>query len=337
MKHFAVTSLLCALLVACLPANGQTVQIQQPSNNATLDWPFHLQASCTTSGTITGWDVYLDGTPTPYYKDTSSSKTLNILVQAATGSHALQAKCWVGSANGFANLTVNVTGGGLIPMPPSTATPYWNLDNLPLSDWGYCISIPSCTDVAPTTYTLTDVTSPSLDGTALDAYTQGPAYWGILWYTHVGAQDTKTHFEVQWSFYVQAGASPQALEFDFPVWIGGKSYYFGTQCNLRGTPSGWNYWDGSKSSWEAVGTACSISDGAWHTLKWYGTIDTANSTYSYNALQFDNTQYNVNITGIDVGTTTYGDNFTVQFQADGNGTGVTSYNEYVDEVSAWTW
>src|ERR1700689_4759042 len=104
MKLSVVTFFFCALLGVCSPASAQTVQIQQPSNNASLDWPFQLQASCTTSGTITGWDVYLDGDSTPYYRNTLNSKTLNILVQASTGSHTLQAKCWVGSVNGYANV-----------------------------------------------------------------------------------------------------------------------------------------------------------------------------------------------------------------------------------------
>lgn len=344
MKHLTVASFLCCLLALSAMASGQTVQIQQPSNNASLDWPFQLQASCSTSGTITGWDVYLDGNPTPYYRNTSNSHTLNILVQASTGNHVLQAKCWVGSSDGYANVNVDVIGGGLIPMPPSTANAFWNVDDDGINDgksthnWLSCIS--GC-GKQPDDPTLTDVSSPSLDGNALDAndLSGGSAYsyWGILWYNHMGAQDSSKNFEVQWRFQVNSGATPQALEFDFPVWIGGKSYYFGTQCNIRGTPSGWNYWNDPASSWEGAGIACSVSDGAWHTLKWYGTIDTTSSppTYTYKALQFDNTQYSTNIT-VDAGSTSYGDNFTVQFQPDGDSNG-DGYSEYVDEVSAWTW
>jgi hypothetical protein len=344
MKQLVVPSVLCVLLALGSLASGQTVTIQQPSNNASLDWPFQLQASCSTSGTITGWDVYLDSNPTPYYKNTSSSTTLNILVQASTGSHTLQAKCWVGSSDGYANVDVDVIGGGLIPMPPSTANAFWNVHQDGINNgnsthnWESCIS--GCGS-QPDDPTLTHVSSPSLDGDALDAnqlsggsdYT----YWGILWYDHMGEQDSSTHFEVQWSFYVSSGANPQALEFDFPVWISGKSYYFGTQCNILGTPSGWNYWNDPAGSWEGASIACSISNGAWHTLKWYGTIDTTSSppTYTYQALQFDNTQYSTNIT-VDAGTTSYGDNLTVQFQPDGDKAG-DGYSEYVDEVSAWTW
>jgi hypothetical protein len=345
MKHSAVTSLFCALLGLCSLASGQTVQIQQPSNNASLDWPFQLQASCSTSDTITGWDVYLDSNSTPYYRNTLNSKTLNILVQASTGSHTLQAKCWVGNLNGYANVDVDVIGGGLIPMPPSTANAFWNVDDDPINNgdatrnWESCIS--GCGS-QPDDPTLTDVSSPSLDGKALDANQLSGgskySYWGILWYDHMGEQDSSTNFEAQWSFRVNSGANPQALEFDFPVWIGGKSYYFGTQCNRLGSPSDWDYWvptNPAGKQWVSTGIPCSISTAAWHTVKWYGTIDTAGPNYTYVALQFDTAQYNIS-QKTSAGTISYGDNFTVQFQPDGDSAG-DGYSEYVDEVSAWTW
>jgi hypothetical protein len=70
-------------------------------------------------------------------------------------------------------------------------------------------------------------------------------------------------------------------------------------------------------------------------VKWYGTINHNNNTYVYSAMQIDNQQYNINQT-VTAGSTTFGDNFTVQFQLDGNSTG-SGYTEYVDEVSAWNW
>ena len=79
---------------------------------------------------------------------------------------------------------------------------------------------------------------------------------------------------------------------------------------------------------------CSLSTGTWHTLKWYGTVDRSNHTYVYSAMQLDNQQYNINAT---MNAPTSGnDNFTVQFQLDGN-SGGSGYTEYVDQVSAWTW
>ena len=339
MKLFAFAVVIFALCCTCFASNP-SVTILQPYNNASLDWPFTLQATCSSTGTITGWDVYIDGNPTPYYRNTSSSNSLDILVQASLGTHAIQAKCWSGSADGYANISVDVIGGGLIPMPPSTANQFLNLDDLPLSDWSYCDTT-GCASYTPTSFSLTDTASPSLDGNALAAYATGNDvpkngdYWGILWYHHLGQQDSASNFEVQWSFQVNSGASSQALEFDFPVWDGGKSFYFGTQCNILGSSKVWQYWNPNTGSWVNTSVACSLSTGSWHTLKWYGTINHNNNTYVYSAMQIDNQQHNIDAT-MNAGSTSYGDNFTVQFQLDGNSTGA-GYTEYVDEVSAWTW
>jgi hypothetical protein len=341
MKWFWSALAAClGLCCTCFAANP-TVQILQPYNNASLDWPFTLQATCSATGTITGWDVYIDGNPTPYYRNTSSSSSLDILVQASVGNHAIQAKCWVGSADGYANINVDVVGGGDIPMPPSTANQYLNLDDLPVSDWSYC-DTSNCSTYPPTSFTnpLGTTSNPSLDGNALYEYAtgndnpKGGDYWGILWYHHIGQQNSYSNFEVQWSFYVNSGASPQALEFDFPVWSGGRNFYFGTQCNILGSSKVWQYWN-VNSGWTNTSVPCSLTTGAWHTIKWYGTVNRNNNTYVYSAMQIDNAQYNIDET-INAPTTSDGDNFTVQFQLDGNSSG-SGYTEYIDEVSAWTW
>jgi len=335
MKLSVSALVVCFGLCCTCFASNPAVTILQPSNNASLDWPFTLQATCLSSGTITGWDVYLDGNPTPYYRNTSNSTSLDILVQASVGTHVLQAKCWAGSINGFANVNVDVIGGGLIPMPPSTATEFLNLDDLPLSDWQYCAGPANkCSNVAPSSFSLTDTSSPSLDGNALAAFASGGKYWGILWYHHVGAQNSTSNFEVQWSFQVNSGASSQALEFDFPLWSNGRDYYFGTQCNILGSSKVWQYWNPNTGAWVNTSIGCSLSTGTWHTLKWYGTVNRNNNTYVYSAMQIDNQQYNIDAT-MDAPTSGSND-FTVQFQLDGNSSG-SGYTEYVDEVSAWTW
>jgi len=339
MKSLVLTLAMCIALCSAALASNPVVQILQPSAGASLDWPFTLQATCSSTGTITGWDVYLDSNSTPYYSNTSSATSLDILVKTTVATHTIQVKCWAGSINGYENVTFDTIGGGLIPMPPSTATPFLNIDDDPLSDWQFCDSVPSCASYAPTSFSLNDVATPSLDGNALAAYAAGdgtpPDYWGILWYNHLGQQDTASNFEVQWSFQVNTGASSQALEFDFPVWDGGKSFYFGTQCNILGSSKVWQYWNPNTGAWVNTTIVCSLSTGAWHTLKWYGTINHTANTYTYSAMQIDNAQHSIAVT-LNPASTTYGDNFTVQFQLDGDDAG-SAYTEYVDEVSAWTW
>jgi hypothetical protein len=52
-------------------------------------------------------------------------------------------------------------------------------------------------------------------------------------------------------------------------------------------------------------------------------------------MEIDGKQFDVNIT-VPAGSTSFADEFTVQFQFDGRGNGA-GYTEYIDEVNAWMW
>jgi hypothetical protein len=316
-------------------ANHPTVQLLGPSQNATVQSPFTLQASCSSpAAAISGWEVYVDGQNPPFFKNTANSSSLDVPVSAGTGPHSIVVKCWdVNGDNGQANLSVTVQPGGLIPTPPSNARPFTGIDDL--AGWGNC-STSNCTRVPPSSFTFNNTTAdPSLDGNGITASASGPPFWGILFYKHLGAQDSATHFLVEWNFRLSAGADPQALEFDFPVWIGGQSFYFGTQCALK--TGFWQYWmpGNPGGSWHNVPqvTCATMQTGVWHKLRWYGTRNASSITYV--AMELDGKQFDVNI-AVPKGGTSFPDNFTVQFQIDGNSNG-TSYTEYLDELNAWVW
>jgi len=234
-------------------------------------------------------------------------------------------------------------GGGLIPTPPANATHLANLDDDPISsngngtvgNWGWCTTT-DCSPTPPATFSLTH-TSDSLDGNGLDAYDSGNSYWGALYYHKNGAQDSATHYEVEWSFKTDtAWTNVQALEFDFPASINSLWYYFGSQCNR--SDGKWDYWNPNSGTgthgWHASSVPCSGFDAnTWHTVIWYGTR--TSSQFTYNAIEIDGQQYAVNIT-LPAPSTTWGDDFIVQFQPDGDSAG-TGYSMYVDEVNAWVW
>ena len=312
-----------------------TVQILSPSNGATVSSPFTLQASCSSpSAAISGWEVYIDSQTPPFFKNNTSSSSLNIPVTAAAGSHSIDVKCWdVSGDNGSSVFSVIVQGGGLIPTPPSTAISFPHIEDM--TGWNSCATS-NCSSKPPTNPTFAQhVASPSLDGSAIKASVDnGPAFWGILWYKHLGAQNAAKNFVVEWNYQINSGALPQALEFDFPLWTGGKSFYFGSQC----VPGGhWQYWipGATNHGWHDITQAAcpAISTGVWHKLRWYGTI--SGNTFTYNAMEVDGNQIAVNIT-VPETSTTFADEFTVQFQFDGRGSGA-GYTEYIDEVNAWIW
>jgi hypothetical protein len=312
-----------------------SVQLIAPTQGASVDSPFNLQASCSSpSAAISGWEVYIDSQTPPFFKNNTNASSLNIPVTASAGSHSIQVKCWdVSGVNGNVTFGVTVQSGGLIPAPPSTALSFPHIEDL--SGWLSCADS-SCSSHPPVSPTFSQHNAdPSVDGSAIAAsVANGPAFWGILWYKHLGAQNAATNFEVEWSFRTSAGAVPQALEFDFPLWAGGKSFYFGTQC----VPGGfWQYWipGTTNHGWHNISQAScpSIQSATWHKLRWYGTI--SGSNFQYVAMEIDGRQIAVNIV-VPAGATNFADEFTVQFQFDGTGSG-TGYSEFIDEVNAWIW
>ena len=237
-------------------------------------------------------------------------------------------------------------GGGLIPTPPSNATVFSNMDEDPIStdptnppagQWGQCTTSDCGKPANQTSFTHTTAAGKTLDRQALDAFNSGGAYWGVLYYHKNGQQDFASNYEVQWKFMTDAAwTNVQALEFDFPVAVAGRWFYFGTQCDrISGQ---WQYWNPNSTNhgWHNTGVACNgFAPNQYHTLVWYGTRDNSALTFTYKALEVDGVQTPVNIT-LSAPTTTWGDVFIVQFQPDGDSAG-TGYNEYVDEIDAWIW
>jgi hypothetical protein len=312
-----------------------SVQLLTPTQGASVDSPFTLQANCSSpSAAISGWEVYIDSTTPPFFKNNTSSSSLNIPVTANLGAHSIQVKCWdVSGVSGATTFGVTVQPGGLIPTPPTTATPFPHIEDL--KGWLSCADS-SCSSSPPVSPMFSqNNASPSLDGSAIAAsVANGPPFWGILWYKHLGPQNAATNVEAEWSFQINPGAVPQALEFDFPIWAAGKSFYFGTQC-VPG--NSWQYWipGTTNHGWHNIPQAAcpAVQTGVWHTLRWYGTVS-ANS-FTYVAMEIDGKQIAVNIT-VPAGATNFADEFTVQFQFDGTGKG-TGYSEFIDEVNAWIW
>ena len=232
--------------------------------------------------------------------------------------------------------------GGLIPTPPATAAHFADLEDKPINgtinpppgQWGQCTNT-SCGKPA-TQMSLTHNPNVSIDGQSIDSFNSGTPFWGVLTFFKNGQQDTATNYEVEWSFMTDtAWSNVQALEFDFPasITISGQPlwFYFGTQCDrISGQ---WQYWNPA-TKWNNTGLTCNgFAPGQWHTLRWYGTR--TNTSYTYVALEIDGQQAKVNIT-VPAPKSPWGDDFLVQFQADGDSAG-TGYNFFLDKINAWVW
>src|SRR5712672_2451332 len=78
--------------------------------------------------------------------------------------------------------------------PPSTATIFSNIDDQPNLDngsgsvgWGWCTTCAGGATSATNFWMLQNQTTPSLDGTSTEFYTDGPAYSNVLFWCNVGA------------------------------------------------------------------------------------------------------------------------------------------------------
>ncbi|PWU02543.1 MAG: hypothetical protein C5B51_20600 [Terriglobia bacterium] len=227
----------------------------------------------------------------------------------------------------------------LLPTPPPSATYFANLDNDPISatpdtpaayTWGQCVT--GCGN-PPLTKSITH-TGVSEDSNALDSYNSGNPYWGVLIYHKNGAWNYATNYLVQWHFMLDTNASNvQAVEFDFPVSIGGVWFYFGSQCDVQGSHT-WDYWNQAQQAWVHTAIPCNgFSANTWHTIRWYGTR--TSTQLHYMALEVDGVQYNIDVV-LNAPPTSWTDDFIVQFQSDGNFAG-TGYNMYADNLQAWIW
>lgn len=84
---------------------GLKVTLSAPSNGATLSSPVSIQASATSAHTITGWQVYDNGTSVFSAGQVNSISTSLTL---ASGSHILVARAW-DSTGIFGDQTVSIT------------------------------------------------------------------------------------------------------------------------------------------------------------------------------------------------------------------------------------
>ena len=308
----------------------------------------HWQSKWTTLTTGDAYPWVIVGYAAALMGDTADANTFIKNIETKYVNTNFTGGAWsVNEAGYFIRMCAYLNGGGttgsLIPTPPSNATHLANLDDDPITtnssgngttgNWGWCTTS-DCSPTPPAQFSLTH-TSTSQDGNALDAYDSGNAYWGALYYHKNGAQDSATHYEVQWTFMLNTSwSNVQATEFDFPASIAGLWFYFGSQCNS--TDGKWDYWDPNSAThgWHATNVACpGFSANAWHTITWYGTR--TNNAFTYSAIAIDGQQYAVNIT-LNAPSTTWGDDFIVQFQPDGRSSGA-GYSMYVDEVNAWVW
>lgn len=249
-------------------AMAGTVTISTPGSGASVKSPFHLVASASSSTSVSGMSVYVNGSKV---KSSSSSK-IDTYISTGTGSKRLTVQGYDRNGAFSKTIYVNVTGT-TSSSTGSTSTSsggktYSNIDQM--SGWDSC-TVCAGTDgrgeVAK--YSMTrGQSSPSIDGKSTKFWLGGTNnYTNALWWKQLGSNSGADRFVYDLYFYMKNPSASQALEFDVNQSTGGRKYIFGTECNFRGGGY-WRVWSAS-TSWVKTGIPCTKAAAyKWHHLIW---------------------------------------------------------------------
>jgi hypothetical protein len=181
--------------------------------------------------------------------------------------------------------------------------------------------------------------SPSQDGSSREFFLGGGTpYSNVLFSKRLSGDASfiraKRHFIYDLYFYYKGPSSAvQALEFDINEHIDGKSYIWGTQCNVRAGHT-WDIWVNIDKKWVSTGIYC----GTPQTYKWNHVVlemeRTSDNRLRYISITYNGTKHYVNRyyhprangwTGL-----------TLNYQMDGNAR-QEDYHTWVDNFKFTTW
>lgn len=298
-----IYSIMAILLHGAILSAAVTVTVTSPSPGSTSTSPVHFVATATsTSGTITGWDVYSDSNLVWRINTTS----LDAWVILPFGSHSIQVKGWDSTnADGVQNLTLTASGA-VIPVPPSNAVKKTGLEDdtstpTSYSGWSDCWQ-PSCSGTStsntdtPTQEFLQDVANPNPQSPATkdaaEFYISGDGGDDGLWWYKMG-NSLNAYRNYLWDFWIYLPSSSQniqATEYDFFQYYAGvdsnnnpqlQRLMWGSQCNYKasGGPV-WDSWNDVTQHWiPAVPNNNNATNGSptgtpiactpWKTNEWH--------------------------------------------------------------------
>jgi len=327
------------LLAAASPAFAQTT-VSNPANGEQVGSPFTLT---TDSSTCSGQSVAHVG----YSLDNStytaiySGQTMNGPVSAPSGWHTVHVKAW-NAAGGVCvtDISVDVSGGGATSVIPSNAVKVSSLQTL-----GNWIAAHDGGTPGSSSGTMSLVSSPSLTGTARLFANQfndfGGERYSVDFGDDAGAQN---FFYDAWVYIAGSADGFSNLEFDLnQTMANGETVIMGFQCD-----SWINRWDyaingGSPTkpwdTWQHSYAPCNVHTwGAnqWHHVQIYYSHDES-GWVTYHSVWLDGKEQDLGFrvfSGYELG---WGPVMITNFQIDGNSSGTTWGNVYLDEVSVYRW
>jgi hypothetical protein len=314
--------------------NGIWLQTPAPGEN-----PSSVQVNATAYATaaISQWTVCLDGQAV--YQASNTATSISQPINIPSGQHLLWAT--VSDVKGDSNRSeVRLIQVGppppsstVLPTPPANAQVLTGMQN-DTANWSICSLCAAGTNTAGTYWMAPSQSQPSLSGSSLEMYADGPSWSNVLFMDTMLGTSSNTHF--LWDFWVYHDPAAEnqfwASEFDLWVVLSGKEFMIGSQCDFG--DGYWSTWDSQGDRWVLNGISCPHWSPGWHHVQWY--LERISPTqYRYDTLVFDGQGYGFNQTW-NTNDTTWPDMVGVQFQLDQDPTG-TPLHEWVDNVTLTMW
>lgn len=313
---------------------GVWMQSPAPGQN-----PSNVTVTATAYGpaAVAKWTVCLDGQSV--YQTDSSATSISQAIVIPTGQHLL----WASAADAAGDsdrseihliqVGTPPASSTVLPTPPADAQVLSEMQN-DAANWTICSLCAAGTNTTGN-YTMTfDQSQPSMSGSSLEMYADGPSWTNVLFMDTMLGTSSKTNF--LWDFWVYHDPAAEAhfwsSELDLWQVLGGNEFMIGSQCDFG--DGYWATWDSQGGAWVLNGIPCPHWSPGWHHVQWY--LERLNSTqYRYDTLVFDGQAYGFNQTW-NVNTTTWPDMIGIQYQLDQDPTG-TPLHEWVDNVTLTMW
>ena len=313
---------------------GVWLQSPSPGQNPSS---VQVNAIAYATAAITQWTVCLDGQAV--YQANSDATSISQGIDMSTGQHLLWAS--VSDAEGDSDRSeIHLIQVGpappsstTLPTPPANAQVLTEMQN-DTANWSICSLCAAGTNTAGT-YTMTpDQSQPSLSGSSLEMYADGPSWSNVLFMDTMLGTSSNTHF--LWDFWVyhDPAAEDQFWSSEFDLWVvlGGQEFMIGSQCDFG--DGYWATWDSQGDRWVLNGIPCPHWSPGWHHVQWYEERISP-TQYRYDTLVFDGQPYGFNQTWT-ANATTWPDMVGIQYQLDQDPTG-TPLDEWIDNVTLTMW
>jgi hypothetical protein len=199
-----------------------------------------------------------------------------------------------------------------------------------MSNWHTIIDVWAKGDHAPQYQVRQGISSPSLDGNAIEASILGGSpFSNILSYKTLGSFKAGRYYTLDYYVWVDHPENMQAVEMAALQRSGYQWYKFSTQCSFAG--GRWRFWSGgSKGHWNNASAPCQrLSANTWNHIVLNWEI-VSGKTHLISVATNGKNNY-INLYGVPEPKSTNSNSLAVHYQIDGN-SAEAPFHTFIDRV-----